>query len=232
MRRERSSGLTKRLARFLHRHAWSVSLAGLSALSFTRLALEVRDGEIGAFDAAGTAALVAYRGRFDGAMLFFTQTGGAWGMTALCLLGTLLLVKLRLRREARFLVACGSGAFLISTGLKLLFQRARPGANALYLIEVPASFSFPSGHALGSTCVVAGLAIVAVVLSRGWPRRAAIVVPCLAYVVGVSASRVYFGVHFPSDVIGGMLAGAAWVAAVTGWFYPRLLPGEASGEGS
>ena len=50
-------------------------------------------------------------------------------------------------------------------------------------------------------------------------------------ILGVAASRVYFGVHYPSDVIGGMLAGAAWIAAVTGWFYPRLLPGEAAGEG-
>jgi membrane-associated phospholipid phosphatase len=47
-------------------------------------------------------------------------------------------------------------------------------------------------------------------------------------ILGVAASRVYFGVHFPSDIVGGQLGAAAWVAAATGWFYPRLLPNEAS----
>jgi undecaprenyl-diphosphatase len=221
-----------RLERFLRRHAWSAPLSALALLSFSRLAIEVHEREVGAFDAAGSAALVGYRGRFDASMLFFTQTGGFLGMTVLCVLATLWLAKLGLRREARFLAACGIGAFFLSSGLKLLFQRARPDATALYLLDVPGSFSFPSGHALGSTCVVGGLAIVGVLLSRSSLARAATIVACLVYVVGVAASRVYFGMHFPSDVVGGMLAGSAWVAAVTGWFYPRLLPGEASGEGS
>ena len=50
------------------------------------------------------------------------------------------------------------------------------------------------------------------------------------YVVGVALSRVYFGVHYPSDVIGGQLGAAAWVSALTGWFYPRLFPGEETVE--
>jgi membrane-associated phospholipid phosphatase len=222
--------VTSRILAFLRRHAWSVSLSGLSALSFVSLAEELREDELGAFDAAVTLWFIELRGRFDGLMLFLTHSGGAWGMTFLCTACVLLLASVGSRREARFLAACGIGAFFLSSGLKLLFARARPDPSALYLIDVPGSFSFPSGHALGSTCVVGGLAVVGVALVRRFRWRAAVGVPALVYVLGVAASRVYFGVHFPSDVIGGMLAGSAWVAAMTGWFYPRLLPGEASGE--
>ena len=56
-------------------------------------------------------------------------------------------------------------------------------------------------------------------------RRLATVVIAL-FVIGVALSLAYFGVHYPSDVIGGQLAAAAWVSALTGWFYPRLFPGE------
>jgi membrane-associated phospholipid phosphatase len=58
------------------------------------------------------------------------------------------------------------------------------------------------------------------------PVRLAAIVAVALVVSGVALSRVYFGVHFASDVLGGQLAAAAWVSALTGWFYPRLLPGE------
>ena len=215
---------------FVRRHPWSLSLSGLSALSFVRLALELHEGELGAFDAAVTLWFIELRGTFDAVMLALTHSGGALGMTLLCVASVLLLVRAGAGRQARFVASCGIGAFFLSSGLKLLFARARPDPSALYLIEVPGSFSFPSGHALGSTVVVGALTVVAFTLLRSARWRALVVAAALAYVVGVAASRVYFGVHFPTDVVGGMLAGSAWVAAVTGWFYPRLLPGESSGE--
>jgi undecaprenyl-diphosphatase len=215
---------------FVRRHPWSLSLSTLSALSFLRLAFELHEGELGAFDAALSLWFIEYRGELDGLMLALTHSGGAAGMTLLCVASVALLARAGARREARFIAACGLGAFFLSSGLKLLFGRARPDPSALYLIDVPGSFSFPSGHALGSTCVVGGLAVVAVALLRDFRWRALIFAVALGYVLGVAASRVYFGVHFATDVMGGVLAGLAWVAAVTGWFYPRLLPGEASGE--
>jgi membrane-associated phospholipid phosphatase len=70
------------------------------------------------------------------------------------------------------------------------------------------------------------LAVVAQVL--GWPRAWSYLAAtgCALLLLGVGLSRIYFGVHFASDVVGGQLASVACVSALTGWFYPRLLPGE------
>jgi undecaprenyl-diphosphatase len=124
------------------------------------------------------------------------------------------------------LVFSALGAFLLNGLLKSLFHRPRPGATLLYLIDTPASFSFPSGHAMGAMGVLGGMVVV--VHALRWPQALRIVVTSTAVcvIVGIALSRVYFGVHFPSDVIGGQLAGAAWISALTGYFYPRLLPGE------
>jgi undecaprenyl-diphosphatase len=204
-------------------------LSGAAALSFLRLGLEILGGELGLFDEAVSHSVGGLRGTLDTPMLVLTHTGGFEGMTLLCAVSVLVLARLRKTKEASFVAACGSGALIFSSALKLMFHRARPDVSVLYLIQTPNSFSFPSGHAMGSTTVVGSLVVVAFALGLAWPWRALMSAVALFYVFGVACSRVYFGVHFPSDVIGGCLAGAAWVAATTGWFYPRLLPGEASG---
>jgi len=204
-------------------------LSGAAALSFLRLGLEILSGELGLFDEAVARAATDFRGRLDTPMLVLTHTGGFEGMTLLCAVSVLVLVRLRKTKEASFVAACGSGALIFSSGLKLLFARARPDVSVLYMIQTPNSFSFPSGHAMGSMTVVGSLVVVAFALGLAWPWRALVSAVALFYVLGVACSRVYFGVHFPSDVIGGCLAGGAWVAVTTGWFYPRLLPGEVSG---
>lgn len=217
-----------RSKQFFLRHLWSLPLGVLSLGFFVRLALEVHNDELGGFDQAMARWLQAQRGAWDGTMLALTDAGGRLGMTTVCVAAVLLLALLQQRKAGVFVAVCGLGALLLTTWLKLLFQRARPGASVLYLIEVPSSFSFPSGHALGSTSVVGCLVVLAHALRIPLPWRLAVTGCASAFVVGVAASRVYFGVHYPSDVLGGMLAGAAWVAAATGWFYPRLLPGEAA----
>jgi undecaprenyl-diphosphatase len=117
------------------------------------------------------------------------------------------------RRGALLVVVTLVGAWLLDTGLKTLFARARPDAFFDYY-PAPRSFSFPSGHALFAVCFFGG---VAVLLSHRLQSRLAWILVwavALALIILIGVSRVYLGVHYPTDVIGGFAVGIIWVASV------------------
>jgi undecaprenyl-diphosphatase len=219
------SSPAERAIAFVLRHRWSLPLSLSSTVSLLYLGHEMREGELEGIDATVAGVVQGWRGSLDGPMLSLTQLGGGTGMTVVSVAMVLLLLIARRTRAALFMTLAALGTLVLSTGLKLIFHRDRPG-DVTYLIDVPSSFSFPSGHALGSMGVLASALVVlyAVGVPR-WLRWLASAV-IGTFVIGVALSRVYFGVHYPSDVIGGQLAAAAWVSALTGWFYPRLFPGE------
>ena len=217
---------SRRLLGFLSRHRWSVPPSLLSIACFARLATELRENELGPFDTAVASFVARSRGELDRPMLWLTDLGEGYTLTLLALVAAMLLVAARRWRELKYLSTVCIGTLLLNGLLKLAFQRARPGAAGLYMMHTPHSYSFPSGHALGSTGVLFGLVLVARAVGVRGGYLASLGGVALLLVLGIAASRVYFGVHFPSDVMGGLLAGAGWVSAITGWFYPRALPGE------
>ena len=221
----RVGAYSRRAAGFVQRHKWSVPLSVASTLSLAYWAHEMGEGELVGVDVAVAAVIQGWRGHLDGPMLVLTKAGGGLGMAIVAVASVLLLVLTGRRRAAAFMASAALGTLLLSTGLKLLFHRARP-MGIPYLIQTPSSFSFPSGHALGSMGVMASVVVMlhAVGVSKPLCRLATLLVTL--FVLGVALSRVYFGVHYPSDVIGGGLAAAAWVSAWSGWFYPHLFPGE------
>ena len=221
----RAFDYSRRLLGFVLRHKWSVPLSAASSVSLAYLADEMREGDLDGVDAMVATVVHGWRGSMDGLMLAFTQTGGSLGMALVSVVTVLALVVARRRRAALFMASAALGTLLLTVGLKLLFHRARP-LDVTYLIQTPSSFSFPSGHALGSMGVMAS--VVVVVHAVRAPKLVCQLATALValYVFGVALSRVYFGVHYPSDVLGGALAAAAWVSAWTGWFYPHLFPGE------
>jgi membrane-associated phospholipid phosphatase len=218
----------QRAGAFLLRHRWSVPLSVASSATFVYLGAEMRDGSLDGVDAAIAGVVHGWRGSMDGLMLFFTRTGGGRGMTCVCIAVLLALLIARRLRTALFMGLAGLGTLLLISALKLLFHRARP--DVVYLIDTPSSFSFPSGHAMGSMGIMASVLVVVYAVGTPHPLRRIATLLIGLYVVGVALSRVYFGVHYPSDVIGGQLGAAAWVSALTGWFYPRLFPGEETVE--
>ena len=112
------------------------------------------------------------------------------------------------KRSTALLLACsvGSGA-LISTILKLVFDRHRPDIPGVARVF---SASFPSGHAALSAIVYLVLAVILADLSRHARIRRLVVAVALFLSFLIGVTRVYLGVHSPSDVVAGWSLGAAW----------------------
>ena len=220
------SDLALRLGGFVSRHRWSLPLSGLSAVCFAYLASELQEGELNDFDRVVSTAVVAARGSVDPPMYWLTRLGDGRSLTAIVLLVATLCGFLGRRREASFVLVIGAGTWTWIFLLKQVFQRSCPDLAQLYVLSSPHSFSFPSGHAFGATAILLALVVAARAFGLRGAALAGATVCALLTAIGVAASRVYFGVHFPSDVLAGMFAASAWVAAVTGLFYPAALPGE------
>ena len=120
------------------------------------------------------------------------------------------------RNGAILLAATMTGAVLLMYVLKLVFHRHRPDSYFGY--PVPQNFSFPSGHALGAFCFCGVVAVIASSEVKTLGARIAIWTAAVLLTVGIGLSRIYLGVHYPSDVLGGYLAATVWVSGV-GWIY-------------
>jgi len=141
--------------------------------------------------------------------------GGAAGMAVLTVVAVALLARRRRWPDAVLVAVVAVGAWLMVILTKGLYARARPPV-ADRLAEL-ATYSLPSGHALGSMAV---LGVVTVMLLRQRIRRwwaIVVILAAAALIVGIGLSRLYLGVHWTSDVLAGWLLGGAWVAlCVTG----------------
>jgi membrane-associated phospholipid phosphatase len=195
--------------RFLQRHGWRLSLlfAGmlLPMWAFMELADEVQEAEAIPFD----EPLLLYAQsiaseRMDRVFLFFSAIGYRWGVVPVDIGLVLMLLALRRWRLGLFAAVATGGSALLNIATKQLFSRARPGLWESIAPEH--TYSFPSGHAMGSMT----LALVLVLLA--WPTRLRwwVVAAMAVFVPMVGLSRVYLGVHYPSDILAGWAAAALW----------------------
>ena len=178
------------------------------ALSQEPVAASVRDAQPFPFDAPllQLAHDMAHQG-YDRVFLAVTHLGYEWGVVPVDVLLVLALALTRRMREGLFAGIALGGSALLNLGAKQLFARARP---ALWESIAPeATYSFPSGHAMGSMT----LAAVLVLLSWHTRWRWWVAMPMAAFVLLVGLSRVYLGVHYPSDILAGWAAAIAWVVA-------------------
>ncbi|HEY6139202.1 MAG TPA: phosphatase PAP2 family protein [Thermoanaerobaculia bacterium] len=158
----------------------------------------------------------AVQQRTAGATTFFaamSNIGGPYGVAAaLVVVAIVLFVKHRYRWLIYLAVTAGGGA-LLNLELKHHFARTRP--DVAEMLRRAHGFSFPSGHAMGSTIACGALAYLATRALTSWKWQSAALAFALTFVAAVAASRVYLGVHWISDVGAGITAGTVWVAFTT-----------------
>jgi undecaprenyl-diphosphatase len=204
----------------------ALALIALTLLIFV-LVGQVLDGETQAFDERVLRSFRKADDRADpigplwlqSAALDVTALGSATvlGLTMLAVIGYLLLQGLP--RMALFVFVASIGGSLLNSVLKTLFGRPRPDVVP-HLREVM-SLSFPSGHAMTSAAVYLTLgALLMRISSRRATRWYCMAVAALAtFLVGLS--RVYLGVHYPTDVLAGWMIGLSW--ALLCWIVERVL---------
>lgn len=229
--RERASAFVRwMLAHVELRTVMPLLLVGCLAWAFAELADEVVDDETHAFD---RAILLAMREPGDPA----DPLGPPWmhevgrdvtalgGITILGLLTASILGYLWMRGLHRLgwaLLAGISGAGIFTQSLKALFGRPRPDLVP-YMTEVH-SAAFPSGHASMSAATYLVLGMILARAHRRRALRAYIVSVCVVLTLLVGISRVYIGVHWPTDVLAGWTLGGLWATCVwtaVRWFENR-----------
>lgn len=140
-----------------------------------------------------------------------TWAGSAWVLVPLALCACVVFLRAGLRREAVLVALSLGGAIIISDVVKPLVDRPRPPVVHLQAVT---GGSFPSGHTIQASAF--WFSLVLALRSAGVCRLALGLSAVAAFllVLAVALSRVYLGVHYPSDVIAGLFLGTGWVALV------------------
>ena len=187
-----------------------VIISSLAFWFFKEQAEHVVEGRADRYDDAIMKAVHTIdHKQFGRVMHAFTQLGSHVAIGTFAGITAIALWRRKRPHDAWTIVVSTGGAMAINTILKNIFQRQRP-VELARRIKLPKSHSFPSGHSLLSA---ATYPIVAhhLVENHSLPVQGVAHTISAFIILGVGFSRVYFGVHFPSDVLGGFAAGFGWL---------------------
>ena len=184
---------------------------------FVRLAREVWEGEGLPGDRSILDFLQAHRGPAqDAAALGLSRLGGPLGASLLAI-GVAIGLWWALQRQAAFFFGLAvAGAALLNLAAKYFVPRSRP--VSWMALHLPTAHSFPSGHSMAAAALGAALALLLWPTRWRWSGLAAGV----AWALGMGWSRVYLGVHYPSDVLAGWVGSLGWVSGLHLLFRHRL----------
>jgi membrane-associated phospholipid phosphatase len=150
----------------------------------------------------------------------FSQLGGAVVLVPMTIaVGLVAARRYRFLPVAGFLVLTVGGQFAVADLIKAIVDRARPNIDRLTGFSGP---SFPSGHAVAAAASFAAFALLAGI-GRSSRVRASVAAVAVALAVGIGCTRVFLGVHWLTDVLGGLALGWTWFALCSIAFGGRLL---------
>lgn len=193
-------------------------------IGFALVVTMVLGNRAGQFDAAGlqlwrTGTDLHPRGAtwLVEAVRDFTALGGVLLRHIFAIGAVVALLFLRLRREATLLVLTIVSGWAVDSLIKALVGRPRPQIVS-HLTEAGGS-SFPSGHSFNSAVVYIAIALAFAAISSRHSVRATIIAAAMIVSLVIAFSRVWLGVHYPTDVIAGWLGGAAWAFTASALLY-------------
>ncbi|PID22264.1 phosphatase PAP2 family protein [Sporosarcina sp. P3] len=151
-------------------------------------------------------------------MKLFTTIGSTTSVALLALLTLGVLVWKKHRAQAVLFAIALAGTGILNQLLKFIFKRERPDFHRLIDIG---GYSFPSGHTMMAFSLYTILAYIVWRNLVNSGSRVAIILLAAMMIVMIAVSRIYLGVHFPSDIVGGVLASSVWLFASIA-FYQRF----------
>ena len=178
----------------------------------------VRAQEVFALDTWATPFLHGIASpSMDALMNGLTDIGSILVIPPIFVLVVAVLLRKRRYGAALFLTVASLGSLVLQGTMKLFFARPRP---QLPWAQVLPDYSFPSGHTMNAVIFYGALALI---LWSVFGRRIGLValVTSAALALGVGVSRIYLGYHYLTDVVGGLLAGIAWLLVVGAAFRAR-----------
>ena len=151
-------------------------------------------------------------------MIFITSLGSTWVIVILGLIMFWIIWKKESQKSAWLFFVTIAGGAIINNILKIIIKRPRP--TLMIPVVEETGYSFPSGHTMNATIFYLSVAFILCRHIKSQKIRGLVILGALLLIFSIGFSRVYLGVHYLSDVLGGFLLGIGWLVVVN--FHQRF----------
>jgi len=189
------------------------ALAALVLAAFGWLVTGPYKGVVAGFDSNIRYAMRQIQSpMWTSVLLTVTKLGSTWGLVIIGSIAGIAFILLRWFRPLILFIVVMAGQVALHHGFKWLFARPRPPALINY--PLAENFSFPSGHIIGALCLYGAIAWLVATRYENAAVKAGIAIFVVILILLIGLSRIYIGVHYPTDVVAGLIGAAVWTAAV------------------